>query len=130
MKQKILIVIGALVICTATILAIYMNVSLEDTMDTMEFIAGRYRGGGQFVDYDNSIGVESSKNIGYWNKGSTWYVMYGKLELEFTKKDLQDKEILKAIAAIGLDVRGDLESNQLTWYWCGEELEEWVPQSR
>lgn len=130
MKQKVIIVLSAVVICALALGAVLLNMNLEDTMDTLEFIAGRYRGSGIFIDYDNSIGVESIDDIGYWNKGTTWYVMYGKLELTFTKKDLQDKEMLKAIAAVGLDVRGDLESNQLTWYWCGDKLEEWVPQSR
>ncbi len=126
MKQKVMVVIGALAICLAALAAIYLNMNLEDTMDTLEFIAGRYRGG-SFVDYDHSIDVQSSKDIGYWNKGTTWYVKYGKLELEFTKQDLQDPEMLKAIAAVGLDVRGNLEENNLRWYWGDEELEEWVP---
>ena len=126
MNQKAMVVMSAIVICALTAGAITMNMNLDDTMDTLEFIAGRYRGG-RFIDYDNSIAVESSKDIGYWNEGTTWYVKYGKLELEFTKKNLQDPEYLKAIAAIGLDVRGNLEENELSWYWREEELEEWVP---
>lgn len=126
MKQKVLAVISALAIVLVAVVAVYINVNLEDTMDTMEFIAGRYRGG-SFVDYDNSIDVESAKDIGYWNKGTTWYVKFGKLELKFTKQDLQDPAYLEAISAIGLDVRGNLEENNLKWYWGGEELEEWVP---
>lgn len=128
MKQKVFIFIGALAVILFAAGAIILNLSLDDTMDTMEFIAGRYRGGGIFIDYDNSIGVESIGDIGYWNKGTTWYVQYGKLELEFTKKELQDKNMLEAIGAIGLDVRGDLEANDLRWYWCDEELERWVPK--
>ena len=126
MQQKAMVIVAALVLCLAAVFAILMNMSLESTMDTMEFIAGRYRSG-SFVDYDHSIEVESAKDIGYWNKGTTWYIKYGKLELEFTKKNLQDPEYLKAIAAIGLDVRGNLEENNLRWYWNGVELEEWVP---
>lgn len=126
MKQKVLIIIAALAICLVAAGAILMNMNLESTMDTMEFIAGRYRSG-SFIDYDHSIDVESAADIGYWNKGTTWYIKFGKLELEFTKKDLQDPKYLEAIAAIGLDVRGDLETNQLRWYWGGVELKEWVP---
>lgn len=126
MKQKVLVIIGALVLILFTVGAILLNMGLEDTMDTMEFISGRLRGG-HFVDYDNSIGVESAEDIGYWNKGTTWYVKFGKLELEFTKQNLQDPEYLKAIDACGLDVKGDLEANELRWYWCGEQLKEWVP---
>lgn len=127
MKQKVMVAVGALVVTLGFAAAVLYNVSLGGTMDTMEFIAGRYKGGGRFVDYDNSIAVESHEDIGYWNKGTTWYIKYGKLQLEFTEKDLRDPNMLEGIAAIGLDVRGNLEENQLTWYWCGEKLEEWVP---
>ncbi len=127
MKQRIMIIIGALAICAAAVFAIYINMNLGSTMDTLEFISSRYRGGGLFVDYDNSIAVESAEDIGYWNEGTTWYVKFGKLELVFTHEDLQDPEMLKAIAAVGLDVRGKLEDNNLRWYWAGEELKEWVP---
>lgn len=126
MKNKIMVVLAAVVLCAAAAIAIVVNMKLEDTMDTMEFIAGRYRGG-VFIDYDHSINVESAKDIGYWNKGTTWYVKFGKLQLKFTKENLKDPAYLEAIAAIGLDVRGNLEDNNLRWYWCGEQLEEWVP---
>lgn len=126
-KQKVFVFIGAIVICVAATLAVVLNLSLEDTMDTMEFIAGRYKGGTLFVDYDNSIGVESASDVGYWQKGNNWYIKYGKLELEFTPKDLADEKMLEAIGQIGLDVRGNLETNELTWYFAGVKLEEWVP---
>lgn len=126
-KQKVFIFLGAIAICVAATLAIVLNLSLEDTMDTMEFIAGRYKGGTLFVDYDNSIGVDSTDDVGYWRKGDNWYIKYGKLELEFTPKDLTDQKMLAAIGQIGLDVRGNLETNELTWYFAGEKLEEWVP---
>lgn len=127
LKQKILVVVGAFVIFIGFAAAILWNLSLQDTMDTIEFIAGRYKGSGVYVDYDNSIAVKSAKDIGYWNKGTDWYVKYGKLELKFTKQNLQDPEYLKGIKAIGLDVRGSLEDNSLTWWYEGTQLEEWVP---
>lgn len=126
MKQKVMIVISALAIVLCASIAIYINMNLSTTMDTLEFIAGRYRGG-TFIDHDHSIEVDGPEDIGYWNKGTTWYVKFGKLELEFTKKDLQDPEMKEAIAAVGLDVKGNLENNDLRWFWGDEELERWVP---
>lgn len=126
-KQKVLIVIAAFVITLLAAAAVLYNMTLNNTMDTMEFIAGRYKGGTMFVDYDNSIGVDEVTDVGYWYKDNCWYVKYGKLLLEFTKKDLEDANMLSAIGQIGLDVRGNLEENNLRWYFAGEELEEWVP---
>lgn len=126
LKQKIAIIFGALLIIGIGVGAIWFNMSLSTNLETLNFIANRYRGGGVFIDYDESIGVTSSKDIGYWRKGDNWNLQYGKLGIELTHKDLQNKEILTALANCGIDVRGNLDENDLRWYWCGEELEEWV----
>ena len=86
------------------------------------------RPGGAFVDYDGSIAVESAEDLGWWKKDGNWYVMYGKLQLEFTPKQLRDPAHLEMIGRIGLDIRGDLEEGDLRFFWLGTELEEWVPQ--
>lgn len=127
MKGKFGTIIIAIVICALAGGALYLNMNLHSTTKTMAFIEGRMRGS-YFVDYDNSIGVESSKDIGWWKKDGNWYVMYGKLQLEFTKKQLQDQKFLEQVGRIGLDIRGDLEGGNLTFYWNDEELEEWVPR--
>ena len=127
MKQKLLTVLSALVLVLAAGLAVYINSSLDDTMSTINFIAGRYKGSGVFVDYDNSIGVKTADDIGYWYKKGNWYIKYGKLQLEFTPKMLEDPEYIKGIAAIGLDARGSISDGSLRWFWCDEELEVWVP---
>ena len=54
--------------------------------------------------------------------------MYGKLQLEFTPKQLEDQAFLEQVGRIGLDIRGDLEGGNLRFYWYGTELEEWVPR--
>lgn len=54
--------------------------------------------------------------------------MYGKLQLEFTPKQLEDQAFLEQVGRIGLDIRGDLEEGNLRFYWYGTELEEWVPR--
>lgn len=61
-------------------------------------------------------------------KDGNWYVMYGKLQLEFTPKQLQDRAFLEQVSRIGLDIRGDLEEGDLRFYWFDTELEEWVPR--
>lgn len=86
------------------------------------------RPGGTFVDYDHSIDVASADDLGWWEKDGKWYVMYGKLQLEFTKEQLRDKTFLEQVKCIGLDIRGDLDEGRLRFYWFDTELEQWVPR--
>ena len=93
----------------------------------MQFIEGRLRNG-TFIDYDHSIDVESAEDLGWWKKDGNWYIMYGKLQLEFTPDQLRDPTFLEQVGRIGLDIRGDLDSGNLHFYWFNTELEEWVPR--
>lgn len=127
MKGKFGVFVTVSLIAIIAGAALFLNMNLHSTMKTMAFIEGRMRGS-TFVDYDHSINVESSKDIGWWKKDGNWYIMYGKLQLEFTKKQLQDEEFLAQVGRIGIDIRGDLEAGVLSFYWFGEELEEWVPR--
>lgn len=127
MKNKFGIVIAVVLIVSVSAAAIIINYNLHSTMKTMAFIESRLRNGA-FVDYDQSICVESVKDLGWWKKDGNWYVMYGKLQLEFTPKQLRDQTFLAQVGRIGLDIRGDLEEGVLHFYWFGEELEEWVPR--
>jgi hypothetical protein len=121
------IVLTAVIIVVLVGAGIYLNMNLKTTDDTLVFIESRMRGGGEFLDYDNAIGVSSIEDIGWWKKDGKWYILFGKLELEFTPKNLQDKEFLAKVKKIGIDIRGNLEEGDLTFYWLGNKLEEWVP---
>lgn len=125
--QKVMVIVGALVICLVAVIGIYINLNLDSTLDTLKFIKERYRGGGVFVDYDHSIEVNSIADIGYYKKKGDWYVIYGKMELKFTLDNIQDPVYQAAIKAVDLDVKGSIEDNELVWYWCGQELAQWVP---
>lgn len=128
MKTKFGIITAVVLIIAVAAGAVLINVNLQSTMKTMQFIEGRMRPGGSFVDYDNSIGVESAEDLGWWYKDGNWYVMYGKLQLEFTPKQLQDPAFLAQISRIGIDIHGDLHEGNLRFFWMETELEEWVPQ--
>lgn len=125
-KNKLLIILSAVVICACVVGAILVNMSLHNVLETMKFIEGRYRGG-RFVDYDNSIGVESADDIGYWYKDGKYVVKYGKLELAFSEKNLRDPVYQQACKNIGLEAKGNLEEHKVVWYFQGQRLEEWVP---
>lgn len=127
LKTKFSIIVATVLILVIAIGAVLVNYNLHSTMNTMQFIESRLRNG-VFIDYDHSIDVESAEDLGWWKKGGNWYVMYGKLQLEFTPKQLQDKEFLAQVARIGLDIRGQLDEGNLHFYWFGTELEEWVPR--
>ena len=122
-KQKMLVIFGAMFLIGFVVVGVLINSNLHSTMRTMQFIEGRYKHG-KFIDYDNSIAVESADDLGWFRKKGNWYVRYGKLELEFTKSQLKDENILKMLPKIGLDVRGNLEEGDLKWYWEGVELRE------
>ena len=128
MKTKFGIIAVVAIIVIVSIGAVLINYNLHITMKTMQFIEGRIRPGGTIVDYDQSICVESAEDLGWWKKDGNWYVMYGKLQLEFTPKQLEDQAFLEQVGRIGLDIRGDLEEGNLRFYWYGTELEEWVPR--
>ena len=127
MKSKIGIVVAVILIVAVAAGAVLINYNLHSTMKTMQFIEGRLRNGA-FVDYDQSICVESAEDLGWWKKDGNWYVMYGKLQLEFTPDQLKDPNFLAQVGRIGLDIRGDLEEGNLRFYWFDTELEEWVPR--
>ena len=128
MKTKFGIIAVVAIIVIVSIGAVLINYNLHSTMKTMQLIEGRIRPGGTIVDYDQSICVESAEDLGWWKKDGNWYVMYGKLQLEFTPKQLEDQAFLEQVGRIGLDIRGDLEEGNLRFYWYGTELEEWVPR--
>lgn len=128
MKTKFGIIAVVAIIVIVSIGAVLINYNLHSTMKTMQFIEGRIRPSGTIVDYDQSICVESAEDLGWWKKDGNWYVMYGKLQLEFTPKQLEDQKFLEQVGRIGLDIRGDLEEGNLRFYWYGTELEEWVPR--
>ena len=128
MKTKFGIIAVVAIIVIVSIGAVLINYNLHSAMKTMQFIEGRIRPGGTIVDYDQSICVESAEDLGWWKKDGNWYVMYGKLQLEFTPKQLEDQKFLEQVGRIGLDIRGDLEEGNLRFYWYGTELEEWVPR--
>lgn len=125
-KQRLLIILSAVFIIAVAVIAVVINMNLHSTMRTMKFIEGRYRGS-YFVDHDQTICVESSKDIGWYRRGTSWCIKFGKLELEFTKNMLRDQKVLHQLKCIGMDVRGNLEENDLRWYWQNEQIEEWVP---
>lgn len=127
MKNKFGIIVSVILIVVIAASAVLINYNLHSTMRTMKFIEGRLRNG-TFVDYDQSICVESAEDLGWWKKDGNWYVMYGKLQLEFTPKQLQDRTFLEQVSRIGLDIRGNLEDGDLHFYWFDTELEEWVPR--
>ena len=128
MKTKFGIIAVVAIIVIVSIGAVLINYNLHSTMKTMQVSEGRIRPGGTIVDYDQSICVESAEDLGWWKKDGNWYVMYGKLQLEFTPKQLEDQKFLEQVGRIGLDIRGDLEEGNLRFYWYGTELEEWVPR--
>ena len=125
-KQKLLIILSAMAIVTIAVVAVLINQNLHSTMRTMQFIEGRWRGG-YFVDHDQSICVETVKDIGWYRRGVDWSIKFGKLELKFTKRMLKDPNVLLQMKKIGMDVRGDLEKEDLRWYWNNQQIEEWVP---
>ena len=128
LKTKLGIIVAVILLTVTAVVAVVVNYNLHSTMETMKFIEGRLRPGGAFVDYDQSICVESAEDLGWWEKGGNWYVMYGKLQLEFTPEQLKDPVVLEQIGRIGLDIRGDLDEGNLRFYWFGTQLEEWVPR--
>ena len=105
MKTKFGIIAVVAIIVIVSIGAVLINYNLHSTMKTMQFIEGRIRPGGTVVDYDQSICVESAEDLGWWKKDGNWYVMYGKLQLEFTPKQLEDQAFLEQVGRIGLDIR-------------------------
>lgn len=128
MKNKFGIGVAVVLIIAIAAGAILINYNLHSTMKTMRFIESRLRPGGTFVDYDHSIDVASAEDLGWWEDGGNWYIMYGKLQLEFTPDQLKDPVYLEQIGRIGLDIRGDLDEGNLHFYWFDTELKEWVPQ--
>jgi len=128
MKMKISIIVSAIVITVITGVAVYINAGLHSTRDTMEFIASRKRPDGSFLDYDHSIDVYSADDLGWYKDGDNWYVLYGKLQLEFTPEQLADESFMKLVNSIDLDVKGNIEEGTLRFYWRGEKLDECVPQ--
>lgn len=106
---------------------IYFVRESNHTVELMDTIADRTKSPGEYMDYDGLIGVETVDDLGWWKDGSNWHIAYGNLELVFTPTNLQDEDFLRQVGAIGLDVWGDLEGGDLTFYWYGEELAELVP---
>lgn len=100
MKTKFGIIAVVAIIVIVSIGAVLINYNLHSTMKTMQFIEGRIRPGGTIVDYDQSICVESAEDLGWWKKGGNWYVMYGKLQLEFTPKQLEDRSSSSRLAVL------------------------------
>lgn len=127
LKSKFGIIVAVVLTVAIASGALILNANLHSTMRTMQFIEGRMRPGGAFIDYDHSIDVETAEDIGWWYKHGNWYIMYGKLQLEFTPEQLRDPKYLEQIGRIGLDIRGSLDEKDLRFFWLGTELEEWVP---
>lgn len=127
MNSKAGIIVSLFLLFTVSVAAVVVNTNLHSTEKTMLFIEERLRNG-SFIDYDQSICVESAEDIGWWKKGNNWYIMYGKLQLEFTPKQLRDPDFLALVGRIGLDIRGDLDAGDLRFYWYDTELAEWVPR--
>ena len=127
LKTKFGIISTVVIVIAVAVGAVLINYNLHSTFKTMQFIEGRLRNG-TFIDYDHSIDVESAEDLGWWKKDGNWYIMYGKLQLEFTPDQLRDPTFLEQVGRIGLDIRGDLDSGNLHFYWFNTELEEWVPR--
>lgn len=128
MKAKIRIISATILIVIGVCVWALMNVDKSTTVHSMEEIKSRVLGNGTFLDYDKEIGVTSVKDIGWWKVRGAWHVQYGNLELQFTPKQLKDKNVLKLAEDIGLDIRGNLDKGNLTFYWYNQKVEECVPK--
>lgn len=126
-RSKFVVIIPAILIVVVAAAAFTLSSHLNTTVNTMQFIESRLRGG-KIIDYDQSIAVDSVEDIGWWKKDDVWYIMYGKLQLELPTKKLKDKLFLEKLGRIGIDIRGNLEEGRLRFYWFGAEVKEWVPQ--
>ena len=125
LRSRFAIIITAIVIVPLAGGAIYLNANLHNTKETMAFIESRIGPTG-FVDWDQTICVESIDDIGWFKKKDNWYIQFGKLRLEFSPRNLRDKDFLAQAQRIGIDVRGNLEEENLRFYWHDEEIQEWV----
>lgn len=128
MRRRLGILLSALVLIVFAGGGVILNMDLSSVTDSVQFIYSRLRGDGTFIDYDNSIQVDSVSDIGWWEKNGKWYVMYGAIPLEFTKSQLQNQEFLDMLSEIGLEVYGDVASGSISFTWFGDKVAEWLPK--
>lgn len=128
MKRVFAVIVGGLCLIVIAAVSIYVCCNASNTVVALELLESRLRGNGTFIDYDQAICANSIKDFGWWKKRGTWYIAYGKIELELTPKQLKDVELVERLERLGIVIRGTVESGNLSFYWRDEEIAEWVPR--
>lgn len=101
--------------------------TIKSTQTNMQFIYDHFNSAGELIDYQGEIRMQDpDTDIKLFVKDNKVTIRFGILEMHWTAKQFMDPQNLENLSRIYLTVHVDEETNRLTVYYKGKEVQRWV----
>lgn len=101
--------------------------ALKSTQTNMQFIYEHYNAAGELIDYQGEIRMyDPDEDIKVFVKDNNVTIRFGVIEMHWTAKQFLDEQNIINLAKIYITISVDEETNRLTVYYKGKELQRWV----
>lgn len=101
--------------------------ALKSTQTNMQYIYDHMNSAGEIIDYQGEIRMKNpEEDIKVFVKDNKVTIRFGIIEMHWTAKQFMDPVNLENLARIKITVKVDEETNRLTVYYKGQELQRWV----